>query len=467
MRFLLLLMIAFAMFVPRTSASEMPNIVLLYADDAGYADFGFNGSPHFRTPHLDQLASEGTRLTQFYMSASVCGPSRAGLLTGKYQQRFGFEENNVPGLMSPAGAVGEDMGLPLNEHTIGDHMQRLGYKTAIFGKWHMGYADRFHPTKRGFDEFYGFRGGARSYFAYSDSQKQKLTRGHWMEDGFGKFEEHQGYLTDVLADKTCEFIRRNSEKPFFAFVSFNAVHGPMHPDPKDADEFPALDGKRRKLAQMALSMDRACGKIINELKQLGLYENTLIIFTNDNGGPTFANSSSNYPFSGTKATHREGGIRVPCIMTWPGKIPKNTVYEYPAIALDLLPTFYAVGGGDIQDLDGIDGVDLLPFMINKNKSDRPHTTLYWKKEIRGTIRHMDWKLLRYPDRPAELYDLSEDPGEQINLAGEHPELVAELYKKLFAWELRLDRPIFQLRRQEEVLWTDLHDTFSKPQVKDF
>jgi arylsulfatase A-like enzyme len=192
---------------PEICASEKPNILLLFADDASFADFGFHGSKEMNTPHLDQLAKEGVRFTKGYVTASVCGPSRAGLITGKYQQRFGFEENNVPGFMSIFSAQkGEDMGIPLDERTLADYLKSLGYQTAFFGKWHLGGADRFHPSKRGFDEFYGFRGGARS---------------------------------------------------FFAFISFNAVHTPMDAIKEDLEQFPELTGKRKELAAMTLALDRA------------------------------------------------------------------------------------------------------------------------------------------------------------------------------------------------------------------
>ena len=223
-------------------ADTPPNIVLLYSDDAGYGDFGFHGSQTFKTPHLDELAKNGVIFEQFYMSSSVCGPSRAALMTGRYQQRFGFEENNVPGWMSPAGADGEEMGLPLSEKTIGDHLKRLGYRTGIFGKWHLGEGDQFHPTKRGFDVFYGFRGGARSFYPYPDSSKESAGKGRLLEEGFGKFNEHKGYLTSSLAERVIQFIRDSENRPFFAYVSFNAVHKPMHADPEDkATSFKAIN----------------------------------------------------------------------------------------------------------------------------------------------------------------------------------------------------------------------------------
>ncbi len=458
-----LILVALCAIPVQTEAAEKPNLVLLFSDDAGYADFGFQGSRHFETPHLDKLARSGVRLSQFYVTASVCGPSRAGMLAGKYQQRFGFEENNVPGIMSESSRLmGEEMGLPLEIPTMGNHLQKLGYRTAVFGKWHLGEADRYHPLKRGFDEFYGFRGGARSFFPYPPNRKQN--RGRMMERGFLDFQEHEGYLTDALAEEACDFIERSKKGPFFAYVSFNAVHLPLQADPKDKDEFSQLEGNRRTLAQMTLSLDRACGQILDKLKQLGLAENTLVVFTNDNGGPSDKNASSNYPFAGVKATHLEGGIRVPGIVAWPGKLPADSVYEHPVSTLDLLPTFVKVAGGDPSSIEGLDGVDLVPY-LQGSTAERPHQTLYWKKEARGTVRDGDWKMMRFPDRPAELFNLTEDPAEQNNLAAEHPEKVKTLFKKLFAWELELERPLFLLRTAEEGWAAERFDTFRKPPPK--
>jgi len=460
MRMVKLMIAALCVLCTQTVAAQKPNIVLLFADDAGYGDFGFHGSHHFKTPHLDRLAQSGVLLSSFYVAGATCGPSRAGLMTGQYQQRFGFEENNVPSVMSQSSRLlGDDMGLPVHLQTMGDHLQQLGYRTGVFGKWHLGIADQYHPLKRGFDEFYGFRGGARSFFTYPNPKM--IQRGNLMERGLGEYKEHNGYLTNGLADETCAFIDRVKEGPFFAYVAFNAVHAPMHTDPQDKDQFPHLEGTRRKAAQMMLSLDRACGQIVDKLKTLGLYDNTLIVFTNDNGGPMDRNGSSNYPFSGVKATQLEGGIRVPGIVVWPGKLDAGSVYDLPLSTLDLIPTFVKAGGGNPASIEGLDGVDMIPFLQGIHKA-RPHQALYWKMENRGAVRDGDWKMMRYPDRPAELYNLVEDPREQSNLAATHPEKVKALYKKLFAWELTLERPLFQLRRQEEGWSSRRRDEFRRP-----
>lgn len=427
-------------------AQQKPNIILLFADDAGYADFGFHGSKVMKTPNLDILAKQGVVFTQAYVSDPTCGPSRAGIMTGKYQQRFGYEENNVPGYMSEVSALdGIHMGLPTEEKTMGNYLQEIGYKTGFYGKWHLGGADKFHPLNRGFDEFYGFRGGLRSYFEYQKTPKDSLNRA---ERGFNHYEEPDSYFTDKLASETIAFIKENKQRPFFAFVSFNAVHTPMEAKKADLEKFPNLMGNRKIVAAMTLALDRACGQILNTLDELGLADNTIVIFTNDNGGPTDKNASSNFPLSGTKSNHLEGGIRVPFLMRWSTKIRPNTTYDYPISTLDILPTFLAASNYNTPKKNGIDGVNLLPFILGEN-TNRPHEKLYWKKQARAALRDGDWKLLRFPDRPAELYNILNDPRELHNLAAKYPEKVKEMYKAIFAWESTLERPRWLLKRKFE------------------
>ena len=256
-------------------AAQKPNIVLLFADDAGYADFGFHGSKECRTPHLDQLAKEGVLCTQAYVSSAVCGPSRAGLLTGRYQQRFGFEENNVPAAMSGAGLTGEDMGLP-EEMTIADHLKAQGYRSIILGKWHLGGADRFHPLERGFDEFYGFR-GARRYYAYKKNRSTRSTG--W--SATLNFKEHEGYLTDVLGDEACEFIERNQVGPsLFICRLMLCIRRCMHV--RGSELVYGAEENPTKASRDDVAMDRACARC-SKLEALG-WLTIPIVFTNDNGG---------------------------------------------------------------------------------------------------------------------------------------------------------------------------------------
>jgi arylsulfatase A-like enzyme len=448
-------------------AAKRPNVVLLFADDAGYADFGFHGSQIMKTPNLDRLAAEGVVFSQAYVSDPTCGPSRAGLLTGRYQQKFGYEENNVPGYMSKNSALdGADMGLPLEQVTMGDYMKSLGYKTGFFGKWHLGGTDEMHPTNRGFDTFYGFRGGDRSYYAYGPdhpARKQQATFfDKKMEEGLGKFEEHDGYLTEVLADRVNSFIETNQNEPFFAILSFTAVHTPIEAKPEDLAEFPELTGVRQQVAAMTLAMDRASGEVMVKLEELGLADNTIVVFTNDNGGPTDKNASSNLPLSGTKSNHLEGGIRVPYVMRWPNKIEPSIVYDNMVSTLDLLPTFYESAGGTDYKFE-VDGKNLVPYLTGEKKG-QPHDTLFWKKETRAAVRHGDFKLIRYSDRPAELYNVAEDISELNNIASEHPQKVRELFKMIYEWELTHERARWVLKRQFEKYDIDRMDKYRLKEV---
>ncbi|XMO85870.1 sulfatase-like hydrolase/transferase [Algibacter sp. AS12] len=448
--------------LPTSVAQQKPNIIFLFCDDAGYADFGFQGSKVMITPNLDKLSREGVKFTQGYVTDATCGPSRAGLITGKYQQRFGYQEINVPGYMSENSKyLGDDMGLPLDQKTIADYLKKLGYKNAVYGKWHLGNADRFHPLKRGFDEFYGFRGGARSYFPYKNFNG--VHHDNKMERNFGNFEEPKGYATDVLADEAISFIEKNKNNPFFIYLAFNAVHTPMDALDEDLEKFPNLIGKRKEVAAMTLALDRACGKVLDKLKELGIDDNTIIVFSNDNGGPTDKNASLNLPLSGTKSNHLEGGLRVPYLIKWPKKFKAGTVYNYPVSTFDLLPTFYAAGGGDVKDLEDVDGVNLIPFVDGSNEA-RPHKYLFWKKEARAVCRDNDWKLIRFADRPAELYDLSKDITEQNNLAFQELERTKEMFKKLFDWELTQERPLWMLKQQFEKYDIDRMDRYRTPEL---
>ncbi|MDO6680098.1 sulfatase [Pseudomonadota bacterium] len=457
---------ALAETVSAEDKKQQPNIILIFADDAGFADFGFQGSKIMKTPHLDSIAAQGIVFSQGYVSDSTCGPSRAGLMTGKYQQRFGYEEINVPGYMSDNSALdGAEMGLPVDQTTMADYLKDQGYKTAIFGKWHLGSAERFHPLNRGFDEFLGFRGGDRSYFKYPENitninNPDDIMYDKQLERGLGHFEEREEYLTDVLGKAAADFIDRNQQDPFFIYLAFNAVHTPLESEPDDLKQFPELKGKQQELAAMTLAMDRATGYVTDKLKSLGLADNTIIVFTNDNGGPTDKNASSNAPLAGTKSNFLEGGIRVPFIMSWPAKIKPNQQFDFPVSTLDLLPTFVSAAGG-IETVTDTDGVDLLPYIMGNNKA-RPHKQMFWKKETRAVIREGDWKMIRYPDRPTELYNLANDIGEQTNLANDQPQRVISMYKDLFAWELTLERPRWLLKRKFEKYDMDRMDKYRLP-----
>jgi len=421
------------------AAQDKPNIIVIMSDDAGYADLGFSGNTfskaNFSTPNLDKLAGSGVKFTQGYVTASVCSPSRAGMLTGRYQQRFGHEYN-LPVKPEP-GDVEKFNGMNVNEKTMADHLKAAGYKTGLIGKWHLGLAEQFHPNNRGFDEFYGLLGGGRSYWEQegNDTQYRKMRR--------NKVEEkHQGYLTDRLGEEAIAFIERNKENPFFLYLSYTAVHAPMEAKPEHENLLSHIkDEKRRTLAGMTLALDESVGQVMSALSEMQLTENTLVVFLNDNGGPSDYNYSINKPFSGVKGTLYEGGVRVPFTMSWPGHIESGSQYDEVVSSLDILPTALAAARTKAIGNKKLDGVDLLPY-LNKKSQNKPHKTLFWRRAAFAAVRDGNHKLVRYPDRPAVLYNIIKDISESNNIADDNPLLVRKLMKKLFAWENELQAPMF-------------------------
>ncbi len=413
-------------------AQDPPNIVLLFTDDAGYADFGFQGGSDHATPHIDSLAAQGVRFNQAYVTASVCSPSRAGLLTGRYQQRFGHEYN-LPGQDDPE-LPGSRRGLPLDQTTIADVMRRAGYATGIVGKWHLGRHPRFRPLQRGFDEFFGMVRGGSPYLAGTATG---IFEG---EDPVAA--DSLPYLTDAFGDRAVQFIEQHRDEAFFLFVSFNAPHTPMEPRP---GEFAQVRGsfesdERAANVAMTRTVDDNVGKVLAALDEHGLTENTLVIFTNDNGGAMPYNGSLNAPLRGTKGTVLEGGNRVPMSIRWPARLEAGSAYENPVSTLDFLPTFAAAADADTTGLD-LDGVDLLPY-LSGDRGERPHDDLYWKLNWGAAIRSGDWKLVRTPADEVWLFDLGSDPGERDDLNPSEPARVADLRARLAQWEASLPPPIW-------------------------
>ncbi len=410
-----------------------PNLIILFSDDAGYADFGFQGSTDIRTPHLDALARSGIRFTNGYVTASVCSPSRAGMLTGRYQQRFGHELN-LPGKPDPA--VPEALrGLPLSERTIADLLREEGYVTGLIGKWHLGLADHFHPLNRGFDEFFGLRAGSGPYWP------GRVDR---IENGMKPVPaDSLEYLTDEFGNRAVDFIARHRKEPFFLFLSFTAPHTPMQAKEEYlAEELGRFQTDvRAKNAAMTRSVDDNIGKVVATLEAFGLRENTIIVFANDNGGAMPYNGSLNSPLRGAKGTALEGGNRVPYIISWPGTIPEGIVFSNPVSTLDILPTFLAAAGGTLPSDRTYDGVDLLPF-LNGERTEAPHDTLFWKMEWGAAVRAGDWKLVRTPNAEHWLFNLANDISETTDLALEYPEKMANLRASLESWESAHPAPIW-------------------------
>jgi arylsulfatase A-like enzyme len=429
------------------AAVEKPNVVVIVGDDMGYADISLHGCKDVATPHIDSIAAGGVQCTNGYVSGPYCSPTRAGLLTGRYQTRFGHEFNpgGVPGPSQGSTARkqlqrgSEAPGLPLSETTIADRLHDAGYRTALVGKWHLGMDAAHFPLRRGFDEFYGFLGGSHGYFSGGEAP---IYRG---EEPI----EEKEYLTDAIGREAVAFIDRQKDKPFFLYLAFNAVHTPMQADDARLKEFAHIkDKQRRTYAAMMSAMDDAIGVVLAKLRDEGLERNTLVFFISDNGGPTISNTTINgainTPFRGSKKSTAEGGVRVPFLVKWPGHVPAGEKYNQPVIQLDILPTVLAAAGIDPPNDAELDGVNLLPH-FNRQIDAVPHKVLYWRFGKQMAIRKGDWKLVRYhplvDGQPAELnsateaklYNLAEDGGEKNDLIDKEPEKAKELQADWDKW----------------------------------
>ena len=403
-----------------------PHIVVIVSDDAGYQDFSVQGATDIATPRIDSIASGGVRFANGYVSGAVCSPSRAGLMTGRYQQRFGHE-NNIPPRFS------EQNGLPLAERTIADELAAAGYRTIALGKWHLGYADRFHPLSRGFDHYWGFLQGARSYFPLErPTRLNRLLRDREVQA------EKFDYMTDELGRQAANYIAQRGDEPLFVYLAYNAVHTPMHALERDLE---GLDGKqrRRKLVAMTHALDRSVGYVLDALDAAGIADDTMVVFVNDNGGAT-NNASSNGALRGRKGSVWEGGIRVPFLVRWPNGLPRGVVYQHPVIALDILPTCLAAAGAKRTGELPLDGVDLLPHLRGERDA-APHDVLFWRHGgDRWAVRRGDWKLIKQDGDVPMLFDLAADVGEQRDLAAAQPERVAALKSRFETWNAQLATP---------------------------
>jgi len=422
--------------------ARKPNVIILLADDLGYADLSMHGSKQIKTPHIDSLAKNGTRFTSGYVSAPYCSPTRAGLLTGRYQQRFGHEFNPIVRSFGGDGSA-----FPLDQRTIADLMRQAGYVTSLIGKWHLGEADDYHPQARGFDEFFGFLTGMHSYIEANDKSHGPLLRGKQKV-------ELNGYMTDVFAKEATSFIERNKEKPFFLYLAFNAVHTPMHAPEAATKEFADVkDDTRRTYLAMTRKLDDAVGAVLAKLRELNLEEDTIILFLSDNGGPTtkFApNGALNTPLRGSKGDTWEGGIRVPFVIQWKGHVPAGKTCPLPVISLDILPT--ALAAAKVQPekkaASQLDGVNLLPF-VKGEKTGAPHDALYWRFGSQMAIRKGDWVLVKPSMGTKEyeniakvpmLFDLSKDIGQEKDLAAQFPDRVREMQTDWDRWNQTLMAP---------------------------
>lgn len=395
-------------------SAEKPNIIYILADDMGYADAGFNGGTEIKTPHLDQLAAGGSILKSYYVQP-VCSPTRSALMTGRYPSSTG-----IYSVIKPHSK----WGLKLEEQTLAQGLRDAGYETAISGKWHLGeFEEAYRPTKRGFDQQYGLWFGAIDYFTHE-------------RDGFLDWHRNdqpckdEGYSTHLLAKEACRMIRdKNPEKPLFLYLPFNAVHGPLQVPESYMAAYPNLKGDRLKYAGMLSAMDEAIGQVVAALNEKGIRNDTLIIFSSDNGGPNPGQVTSNGSLRAGKATLYEGGVRVCSFVNWPEKVPAGKIINEPLHAVDWYPTLLKLVGAKVEQKLPVDGKDIWPVITKDAKS--PHEVIILNAMVRGhmAIRKGDWKLIvgaNGSDDDKQLYDLSKDIGERNNLAAENSEKLKEL-----------------------------------------
>lgn len=428
----------------KVSQKDHPNVIVIMTDDLGYVDVGFNGSIDIPTPNIDRIARQGVKFTNGYTPYSVCSPSRAGFITGRYQQRFGYERNAQYRPNDP------NMGLPQSEKTIPEVMGQVGYNSGVIGKWHLGAHISNHPLNRGFDFFYGHLGGGHRYFpkeltiedSYSINDEPMSYRTWIMRDH--QPEKTDEYLTDEFSNEAVKFIEKYQKDPFFLYLAYNAPHGPLQATQKYLDRFDHIKNKKRKTyAAMVSAVDDGVGRILDRLESLEIIENTMIFFLSDNGGPESKNGSNNGPLREGKSSIYEGGNRIPFAMQWPAQITPM-VYEYPISSLDILPTIAEWTNTPISVDKPLDGVNIIPYLKGE-KQGRPHQTLYVRKfdDDLYSVRDGDLKLVTMKNNSVkELYNLSKDLGEENDLASEFPEEVKRLDSLRQNWDSQLIDPIF-------------------------
>ena len=415
---------------------------MILMDDMGYADIGSYGVKDAKTPNVDRLAREGVRLVDAYANASNCSPTRAGFISGRYQQRYGIEW--------PLGAMPGDsaLGLPVTGMSLPALLKKSGYATGLIGKWHLGFKPEYSPNAHGFDEFFGFVSGAVDYYTHR--------RGDGTPDLYenAKPVELHGYLTDEITRRAVSFVDRHATSPFFVEVAYNAVHWPFQPpDMPDAERHDvpnraeqsdfrlyqgpgdAVPATRKDYVKMLERADRGVGEILAALERHGLRENTLVIFTNDNGGEWL---SHNGPLTNRKSTLWEGGIRVPMILRWPGTLPENRTSRQVAMTMDLTASILHATGAAVPPSYKLDGIDILPAL--SGRSPLVERQLFWR--IKGAapqraVRSGAWKLLQ-SGRNIYLFDVAADPGERHDVTADHLDLVRKLVAMLDAWERDVD-----------------------------
>nr|WP_144920590.1 sulfatase-like hydrolase/transferase [Paenibacillus bovis] len=421
-----------------------PNFIIMYADDLGYGDLGCYGSDYIQTPNLDALAAQGVRFTDWYSNSSVCSPSRASLLTGRYPKNTGI----IHILGSKRGTTG----LGADQKTIASVLKENGYKTGLFGKWHLGVSKENGPNAHGFDEFFGFLGGCVDYYShiYYWGQGSGVNPVHDLWENDQEVWNNGEYLTETIAHRASQFIQKNSDDPFFLYVPFNAPHYPMHAPQKYLDQYAHLPADRQIMAAMITAMDDGIGEIVKALKDTNQFDNTVIFFSSDNGPST---ESRNYLdgtedlyyggtagiFRGHKASLFEGGIREPAILSYPSKINQGKIIHEVGVMMDVFPTFLEIAGIALPENHPIDGKSVWKMMTEDEAS--PHSSVYWEYDGQLAVRKGDWKLVldgkldfqRKQADPIHLANLKNDPGERVNVADRYPKLTEELKQEVQEW----------------------------------
>ena len=417
------------------TAPARPNIVLIITDDVGYGDIGSYGAPDIKTPNIDSLAKAGTRFTQFYANGSSCTPTRAGLISGRYQQRLALERP-----LGHATTADANVGLPANGQSLPQLLRSRGYAAALIGKWHLGYLPQFSPKAHGFDSFFGFKAGFIDYYQHTDGGGQP----DLFEDD--KPVTMSGYMTDLITERSVKFISDHARSPFFLEVAYNAAHWPYQ-DPdrpstairNSAHVMPYDESTDTRAAYVKIMerADRGVGEILAALDRAGLSQNTLVVFTNDNGGEWL---SRNAPLFNRKFTLYEGGIRVPAIIRWPGHVPAGVVTTQVGITMDLSATFLAAAGVTPPADAKLEGMDLVPLIRTGVKPIS--RTLFWRVTTAGlnqrAVRDGDWKLLLEGSARVMLFDVSTDLGERNDMAASNTVVVRRMHQQLLAWEKDVD-----------------------------
>jgi arylsulfatase A-like enzyme len=424
-----------------SSLQAKPNILVILADDLGYADVGFNGCRDIPTPNLDRLAERSVRCTNGYVSHPFCSPTRAGLLTGRYQQRFGHE-NNPAWLPEDTTA-----GLPIAETTLPQVLKTAGYVTGCVGKWHLGAHPQFHPNRRGFDEYFGLLGGGHMYLPGTKGGAEytiPMNRN-------GQDEPLAAYLTDVLGREASAFITRHAAERWFLYLAFNAPHTPLEVTDKQLDRVKHIaDETRRNYAGLVVGLDDAVGEVLAVLRQSEQEANTLVWFFSDNGGPVSVTHSDNTPLRGAKGAVYEGGIRVPVLVSWPGRLPQKVDFAQPVSSLDVFATAVALAGATVPPDHALDGVDILPHLTGE-ATGAPRARLFWRSGggTRFAVREGDWKLVGGEESTTQLFNLAADIGEGQDQATANPDVVGRLRQAYDTWNKDNIAPRFESPRPKQ------------------